>query len=221
MPTYAIQRNAEESSVVKELDSLLMPKGVLVAVPTRDLLRFKQEDLSVYGHLRGIYQYPTTELVELLRHAIGGRKAIEIAAGNGIIGRQLGIPMTDSFMQKRPEIVELYRSLGQPVIEYPEDVQKFDAMAALDHFAPQVVVGCWATHLWKEGMDTGNMYGIPEEELIKRVELYVHVGNAATHASKPSLETCVYEEVRAPFLITRSMHRAENNMYIFRGGMTS
>ena len=207
----------QTADVLAALDALCMPQGLLRAVPAAELLRFSQEKLALYGHYRGIYQYPTTELVQLLQYTIGSRVAIEIAAGNGVVGRDLGIPMTDSYLQDRPEIAMLYRMQGQPVIKYPSDVEKLDALDAVAKYRPQVVIGCWATHMHRPGMEQGNMFGIEEEKLLEEVELYVHVGNEATHIHKPVLRTHPFDEVKAPFLVTRSMKTELNNIYFFRG----
>src|SRR5271170_675184 len=82
--------------------------------PRLKLLSYKEYDkidriaLKLFCHATGRYGLPTIELVEYLKELIGGRSAIEIGAGNGDLGRHLGIPMTDSRLQEDPVIRERY-----------------------------------------------------------------------------------------------------------------
>lgn len=48
-------------------------------------------------HETGTYVIPTEELLEYLDALIGQDRTIEICAGNGYIGRELDIVMTDSY----------------------------------------------------------------------------------------------------------------------------
>ena len=81
---------------------------------------------------RGIYAFYSRELVSALAGIIGGRPALEIAAGDGCLSQFLlaggtQIQATDD------------HSWGQN-IRYPESVEKLDAGAALARYRPRVVL---------------------------------------------------------------------------------
>jgi hypothetical protein len=66
-------------------------------------------DRFVWCAARARYGLPTVELVERLREMIGGRRALEVGAGQGDLGRLLGIPMTDSAQQTTAEMRAYYQ----------------------------------------------------------------------------------------------------------------
>ena len=84
--------------------------------------KFAPTDLRLFCHFYARYGLPTVELVDWLLDRIGGRSAIEIGAGCGDLGSQLGIPMTDNFCQSWPDVQLLYKATGQPTIQYGADV---------------------------------------------------------------------------------------------------
>lgn len=134
----------------------------------------------------GLYCLPTEELVGHLRGLIAGHSALEIGAGNGVLARALGIRATDSRMQELPQFQEHYRKLGQATVRYGKDVEKRDAVEAVDHYRPEVVVAAWVTHRYDPTRPEagGNQYGIDEESIIDRCERYVLIGNEHVHRGK-------------------------------------
>ena len=58
---------------------------------------FSWSEVRMLLHETGVYVVPTEELIDYLDKQIGEYSAIEICAGNGFIGRELGIPVTDSY----------------------------------------------------------------------------------------------------------------------------
>lgn len=200
-----------------ELEELLMPGGKLIPVPAADLSRFTQEQMSAFCHKHAVYQLPTTELIRFLEDEIGDRTAIEIGAGNGAVGRALGITMTDSCLQQSnlPGVRELYDLNGIPRIQYPDDVLKITGNHAVMQMKPQVVVGCWITERYNPVTNKGNVYGVDELQLARHTQTYIHVGNSLTHGDKGLLGKYYYEEVKAGWLYSRSMQKEHNVIYIF------
>lgn len=206
-----------ELSDISELESIILKDGKIVCLPFAELNRFSQEQISLFCHKHAIYQLPTKELIEFIKSEIGNSSAIEIGSGNGCIGRSLGIRMADNKMQELPEIKLHYEMLRQPVITYGTDVEKLDGIEAIKKYRPKTVVACWVTQKWKPGMKDGNALGV-EEELIfaNGVEKYIHVGNEKTHASKVILDKFPHKRYYNEFIISRSMSREENVIYIFQ-----
>lgn len=204
-----------KEAVLMELDLACMGGGLLRPMPAAFYAQYSQHDLSLWCVTRGIYCLPTTELIEFLGKEIAGKRAIEIGAGNGVIGRALGIPATDSRMQERPEIAEFYASIGQQVVTYGQDVDKLDAAEAIEHYQPEIVIAAWVTHQYDENDHHrgGNAFGIDEEAIAKRAT-YIHVGHERVHAQKPVLKI-PHETHRIP-LWSRSFEADENVIWIWR-----
>lgn len=209
----------EKNIDIKPLEDLMIHDGKIVPVPFSMIKDISQEAISVFCHKHALYQFPTTELIDFIKNEIGGNMAIEIGAGNGCIGRSVGIIMTDNFMQTWDDIKKVYAVTRQPVITYGKDVEEIPALDAINRFKPKVVVACWVTHKWKEGMSTGNMYGVEEEKIFDLgVEKYIHVGNENSttgHTFKPILEKYEVQKFRFPWLVSRSMQRDLNTIFIF------
>jgi len=169
---------------VDHLDArLLEADGRPKVVPAEVYASVPWVQLRVWCHQRAVYGLPSAELIERLREMIGGRPAIEVGDGSGSLGRALGIPMTDSFMQLRADVAILYALQGQPCIHYGADVRKMEALSAIDQFKPQVVVGSWLTQ-FSDGSREGSMYGIDEEALLDKVETYILFGSIRNHGTK-------------------------------------
>jgi hypothetical protein len=190
---------------------------MLRPVPTAHLKSFPRDVIQLWCVKRGVYQLPTTELIEWLNEKIGFKRAIEICAGNGVLGRALSIIRTDSFMQTRPDILAYYRAFGQEPIAPPTDVIKLDANNAVKKFLPQVVIGAWVTQLYQEGDKDGSMYGVDEFDIIKQVESYIHIGNDGPHGSKRSL-SLPHKKYRFDWLVSRGQDQSLNHIVVYKGG---
>jgi len=200
---------------VGELDAALLDgAGHLRLLPAEEFKRWTHNQLMLWCVQRARYCVPTAELVMVLRNLIGGRSALEVAAGHGDIGRHLGIRMTDSAMQCRPEVREHYATLGQPTIDPPPDVERLDANAAVRKYKPEVVVASWLTQRWRPGDDHGSIHGADEREILKRARLYVHIGNDGIHGKK---RVCFkpHRVIKAPWLLSRSGVPEENAIYVW------
>lgn len=169
---------------VSYLDAqLLDSEGHPQVLPARVYAVIDWVDLRIWTHKNAVYGLITTELIDYLKRLIGDRSAIEIGAGNGALGRALGIPMTDSWIQARSDVALLYHVQGQPTIQYGADVEKLEALDAIRKHKPQVVVGSWLTQ-FSRGDKPGSMYGIEEEKLLTLVETYAMFGSIRNHQHK-------------------------------------
>lgn len=188
-------------------------------VPAQFLSAIPQNDLSLWCLKRAIYQVPTIELIEFLASFIEpATTALEIGAGAGHIGRALKIPMTDNKMQEWPQIQARYRLLKQPTISYGPDVETSDALAAVVHHGPQLVLGCWVTEKHLPGQPTGNMYGIDERAMLAMpsVDTYILVGNRHVHGDKSILNDIPFTRYQFDWLYSRSMEKGKNAIWIFK-----
>ena len=114
----------------------------------------------------GIYCFYSQPLIDELVALVDGRATLEIAAGDGTLARFL----TD---RGAPVIATDDRSWAS-TIEYPADVIRQDAHAALRAHAPRVVICSWPP--------AGNAF---EREVFRTssVELYVAIGSARAFAT--------------------------------------
>lgn len=186
-------------------------------VPHKVLKDIPQEYLSQWCLENAYYQVPSQELIDFLAQEIYGKTAIEIGAGNGCIGRNLGITITDSCLQQRPDMREYYHAMGQPTINYPKDIVKMRAEDAIKKYNPQVVVGCWITEKIRGGITIGAIEG-PDEDFIMSypsVQKYIMVGNMKTHGNKALLRKYNHRLIQAEWLYTRSLQKQENCIMIF------
>lgn len=183
------------------------PHGPLRVVPASVLASTTREERALFGHRHGLYSFPTLELVDFLQQAIGGRTAIEIGAGHGVLAQALGIPATDNLMQNDPLIRAVYASQGQPTISYGEHVEQLDAAQAISKHKPQVVVACWVTHRYDPARHAagGNMFGVDEESVINACETYIFIGNEQVHAAK-SIWSLPHTKTTPPWLYSRALN---------------
>lgn len=184
-------------------------------LPASEWEKFSWMEIRTLMHFSATYVLPTSELINELKTLIGDHSAIEIGAGNGWIGRALGIPLTDSFQQRDdPETVLMYTLMRQPLIQYPDDIIKMEAIEAVEHFHPHTVLGAYITHKWEYGMSNGNMHGVDFKALLQKVKRLILVGNLETHADNP-LMCYKHQEIQLSGLITRSEDSSSNRIFVW------
>ena len=165
---FANVHNLDKFTMSNNLDltalnkALIDENGNIKCVSADELRSFGKEKLSLFAFRHGIYQFPTLELMKILRGLIGQKSCIEIGAGIGVIGRHLAIKMTDSYQQSDPQYRKIYENMGTPVIKYPKDVEKLSYKDALKKYRPDCVLGCWVTHRFdsKREKAGGNVVGV-------------------------------------------------------------
>jgi len=84
---------------------------------------------------KGIYCFYGRPLITALARLAAGRRALEIAAGDGTLSRFLraagaAVRATDDFSWRH-------------AIQFPDSVERLDAAAALERYAPEVVFCSW------------------------------------------------------------------------------
>lgn len=190
---------------------LLESPGTPKIMPASYFEATTQVERCAFALKNGIYQLYTTELIEWLKENIAGRTAIEVAAGNGVLGKALGIPATDSHQQADPVIAMTYMLHMQPTVHYGSHVEKLSAIDAVRKYHPQVVVACWATHKWnpKHPEREGNQDGLDEIKLLSLCETYIFVGNREVHRNKP-IWRLRHTRIEPPWLYSRAYNGSPN-----------
>lgn len=192
------------------IDKLLLDdSGHIKVVPARTIDEIAPNALMTWCAKNAIYQIPTEELINWLQQRIGNRKAIEIGSGRTGIGRALGIPCTDSYIQTTPEMKAYYEALQQAPVIPPDYVEKLEARQAIEKYKPEVVLACFVTQKHKEGELQGCAFGLDEEWIVGTVPTYIHVGNRGPHGSKRIL-AIEHEEFQFPWLKCRAIDPSKN-----------
>ncbi len=210
-----------------ELEQLVMEsQGIPKMVHASVFDDFSREDASILMVKHGIYVFPTYELAEFISTKIAGRSAIEIGAGNGVMAKHLGITATDSYSQSpdfRPEAKYaalwqqsqlMMHASGNVPVTYGENVLRTEGVAAVIKHRPEVVLGQFITHKYRNGDKDGNVFGVEEHKLLKRAD-YIMIGNLKTHKNKPLLSV-EHEEIELDGLVTRAAMQDLNRIFIFK-----
>lgn len=195
---------------------LLQPNGYMKLHPAAFYKELHWQDFRLFCHDYARYGIPTTELITFLKdEIIKDRSVIEIGAGAGDLGHHLGIHMTDSKIQQRSDIKRVYAQTMQPVIQYPADVEKIDALDAVIKHKPQVVIGSWITTYAPHQMPYGsNPNGIKEKEILDLVDTFILIGNLAQHWDKPIMDF-PHVEIKNDFLVSRAKNQEKNRIWIW------
>ena len=199
------------------IESLLIAAdGSLNVVPAETFKHFTQDQISLFCVKYGFYCLPTIELIKFIKALIDGKKAIEIGAGNGSVGRALGIPMTDNFQQTIPKYKQYYDMANQATVPYGPDVKPMDAITAVRRLKPKVVLGCWVTHQYDPRFQErgGNEVGIKEEWILKNCQRYILVGNEHVHRDKPILDM-EHTTFKGDWIISRSFSPEKNMIKVW------
>jgi hypothetical protein len=203
-----------------QLASEALCDGALKVMPAAFYRQFEQVDLAGFCLKQAAYCLPTFELLdkinELILEVSPTRSAIEIGSGNGVLGQALGIPCTDNYMQADAGIQAMYASAMQPVITYGAHVEKLDAFAAVKQYKPEVVVAAWVTHKYNpaEHWREGNMFGVDEKALLRRIKRYVFVGNLSPHGKKPLLAV-PHKRIEVDYVFSRSLDAHNNAILVW------
>jgi hypothetical protein len=201
-----------------QLPDLLDPNGFLRLLPAEEYDKIPLDNLREWCCFNARYGLPTCELIAWLRERIAHRNAIEIGAGTGDLAHYLSIPATDNRMQEWPEIQFYYRMIKQPTIQYPGFVQNLDALDAINHYHPEVVIASWVTQ-WIDPklpppLGGGNIYGVKEDEILKRGCVYIFIGNQAVHGDK-KIMALPHKEYKLSFLRSRANQPELNRVWIW------
>lgn len=198
-----------------EIRKVVMDGRKMRVLPYSEWMKFSWPEIRTLLHETATYVVPTEELIDYLDELIGEEKAIEICAGNGYIGSNLDIIMTDSYQQQDDKLACMYYDLmRQPRIKYPASVIKLEASRAVRRINPHTVIGCYATHKWREDTQSGNDKGVDFGDVFSKVQRLILVGNLQTHKDNPLMEL-PHEEVVLPGLLTRAADQSLNRIFIW------
>lgn len=199
----AIEINPDE---IRDLgDEALDEAGRLRILPASFWAATSVQERALFGHRNGLYLFPTVELVDRLRQMIGGRSAIEIGAGNGVLAQALGIPATDNKQQEMPKYRAAYELSKQPIVRYGDNIVEMNASRAVRQYKPQVVLGSWITHKYDPArhVEGGNEIGVDQRDVLLHCEQYIVVGNEHTHRFNP-LWSRPHEIDYPPYVFSRA-----------------
>lgn len=207
---------------LEPISAFLGPATNLNPMRASEIRKYGDTAVTQWCVTHAVYQIPTTRLIAWLHNEIGERKAIEIGAGNGSIGRALNITRTDSGIQTTPEMQRIYKMIGQATTESPPDVERLEASEAVAKYEPEVVIGCWVTQRFDaskgdvEEEAQASVGGIDEEWILDQpcVQKYIVVGNMGSHDRKRILGR-PHREKRAPWLVSRAFTQADNRIWVW------
>ena len=194
---------------------LLDESGRLKLLPASVYLAIDPLYLRAWCALNAYYTLPTVELVAWLAERIKGKRALEIGAGNGSLGRFLGIPMTDSYQQVDDSFTTAYfRANGLKPTKPAPDVEKEDGENAVRRRKPQVVIAAYVTEKWNDKKGQGNYLGVRYPYVIDRCETFILIGNLKTHGDNRA-KRLPHEEHFFPWIITRAQYPSLNRILVW------
>ena len=136
----------------KEITSKLLGAGDRIyPIPYSFIKNDTLDTLNLVMQALGLYTFPTFELCEWLKSQIDDNpeyephSALEICAGTGWIGRQLGIHMIDIKNMENQTVKDImFNSNSVPTI-YADDVETMEASDAVRKYNPDIVIGSYVT----------------------------------------------------------------------------
>ena len=192
-------------------------EGNLKLLPSSYWLNnWSAEQRMAWCNAIGMYLIPTKELVEWIqRRIIKGRKAIEVGAGHGELGRFLGIPSTDNYsFLEDPEIIRRRSSIGLTPPIYSNRVEKLEALEAVNKYKPEVVIASWVDDQY----DYGKLvpYGINEVAITEKAE-YLFIGHEGQHTfERKAVFKKPHRKLKFPWLLSRPRDLAGNAIWHFQ-----
>lgn len=165
---------------------------------------------------KDVYVLPTEELCDFLDKIIGEKSAIEIGAGKGYLGRELGIHITDSYAKRYPYPMQKDKESGLSTIVYPKDVEKIDAIMSVKKYHPHTVLSSFLVS--ERSYPDGKKFGVKNKELLKMCKRYIHIGNLDLHGDDPILNI-PHTEIEFPYLITKKMNPNTDRIFIWGNDM--
>jgi hypothetical protein len=200
------------------MPDLLGHDGLLCLMPSAYYDNMSREGVRLWCHQHARYGLPTIELIDWLKQEIGSRLAIEIGAGSGDLCSRLNIKGTDNYCQTFPDVLTAYTIMGQPVIKYPDFVERLSSDEAIKAYQPDVVVASWVTE-WIDPTKPlprtgGNIYGVHEDKIVDAGITYILIGNKSVHGEKKIMKQH-HVEISAPYLRSRSAHPELDRIWIW------
>lgn len=205
----------DSSASTDAIRKRLMRGREMLVRPASEWQAFSWSEQRLLLHETATFVAPTEELVDFLDREIGEDSAVEICCGNGWIGRELDLKLTDSKAHEKKEVRMMYRMCNNPVIHYPADVLKMEAQRAVTIYHPHTVLACYPAFRWEDDRQIGSDYGVDFHQLLKRVKKIIIVGNDHVHGGFSFMDI-PHQEIHIDGMITRSEDRSADRIYIFK-----
>lgn len=178
--------------------------------------KYKPIEMMLAMMSLGIHIIPTLELLDFLKGHVKDNKAVEICAGKVCLGRHLNVPMVDCKLQEKKEVIELYKSLGQPTIKYDNDIIQYDALEYVKENDVDLVFGSYISELKLPHKDVGSLYGVDEIELLKHCKTYITIGTDSVHG-KNETKKREHTIIRDKLFFARTNNQENNFIQITKG----
>lgn len=197
-------------------DVLLDEKGILKLQPAELYRGIDNAHLRVWCICRAIYQIPTVELIEWLQTNFNLDKTIEIGAGNNYLYHHLGIVGIDNYSEQIPAVELVHEILHQPSTNPPPEVEKIDAIAAIEKYQPETVITSWATLKTEDpkDIDAGHKYAPDEKEILNTGVTYVFIGNEDIHGDRLIMNK-PHKTYYFDWLVSRGYYPEKNCIYVW------
>jgi len=197
------------------ISEIFYPNGKLRPLPASWWLEKGFTFRRSFLHFRAQYFLPTLESIGFIHSLIGDPKnCIEVGAGNGWLGYLLGVRMTDSWLQRKPEVAQIYEGSKQPTIEYGLDVEKLDAISAVKKYKPDTVIASWVSDLLN--LSWSNPYAIDEVEMMNHCRRYIFIGTRQQHHYKALIKSWPKtKQYQGRGLLSRSKDDSQNLIWVF------
>ena len=240
------QENVNLNRVQEIVDAIYDKEGRVYPIPYSFIKKDNNDTLNFIMQACAFYTFPTIELCEWLSSQIDDNpelephSAIEICAGTGWIGRQLGIPTTDLKVQENEVVKGIMKQMIAKPVTYSDDIEKLEAQEAVNKYNPDIVIGSYVTSMKtiKEinrkktkymNIPIGNgfiqqnlmdlaeseipYFGVNVEKIIRTCYKTILICNLRTHKYQSYLKL-PHKSLSFPWLITRG-DNSQSRIIIF------
>jgi hypothetical protein len=208
----------EVQEFLQKYDRIILDeRGIIKLQPANFYKTLDYTDLRVWCLCRAIYLIPTLELIDWLKDNFNINKTIEIGAGNNYLYHHLNIKGTDNYSEQIPKVKLTHEILNQPSTDPPSEVEKIDAIAAIEKYQPETVITAWMTLKCEdpEDVDAGHFYAPDENEILNTGVNYIHIGNQEIHGNR-EITSKPHETFYFDWLVSRGKYPEKNCIYVWR-----
>ena len=207
----------EVQGFLEKYDRLFLDDRGIIKLQSADFYKtIDNADLRVWCICRAIYQLPTIELIEWLKDNFNLDKTIEIGAGNNYLYHHLGIVGVDNYSEQIPAVRLVHEILNQPSTNPPPEVEKLDAIAAIEKYQPETVITSWMTIKGEdtEEVDGGHRYAPDEDEILDTGVTYVFIGNEYIHRDRLIMNK-PHKTYHFDWLVSRGYYPEQNYVCVW------